>query len=95
MTQYTYGFLVGLTLGASIATIIAMRHARRWIEEIRISVEALQAAGMQSGHALYCLAMKLSPRGHVDISKEEWESVEQIELKLIELDEGGVRLLAR
>jgi hypothetical protein len=62
--------------------------------ELHRELDALREASARSAHALYCLAYKLNPQGFVDISEEEWNGVEKMEIKVI-LQDGGARVLAR
>ena len=92
MGQYSYGFLIGLAMGASMATTIALLHARRFMRGVMNNLMDLRESTVRTTHALYCLATR--ERGFVDISPEEWNEPEQLNVQVIKM-EDRVRVLAK
>jgi hypothetical protein len=59
----------------------------------------LNAAGGQTldgmSHVVHCLVFRLSPRGHVDLSKEEWKKADEGSVEVYRHEDGTVRILAK
>jgi hypothetical protein len=59
----------------------------------------LNAAGGNTvnglSHVVHALTYRLSPRGHVDLSIEEWEKADKGSVEVYRHEDGTVRILAK
>jgi hypothetical protein len=84
--------LTGVYLGALVSLYRSNRKLVRLLRE-------LNAAGGQTldglSHVVHCLAYRLSPRGHIDLSEEEWKKADKGSVEVYRHKDGTVRILAK
>jgi hypothetical protein len=77
---------------------LAWTSQRQTRKMIRLLHE-LNAAGGQTldglSHVIHCLAYRLSPRGYVDLTAEEWKKADEGSVEVFRHADGTVRILAK
>ena len=77
-------------------SIVALHRANRKL--IRLLTDLNNAGGQTLdglSHVIHCLAYRLSPRGYVDLTAEEWKKADEGSVEVFRHADGTVRILAK